>query len=67
MRRAAEALHAPVAARWDAQHRGDEIHLVHGSDLYSDGPPPKETDILLEGVAVHGELKAWLRRKAQCG
>ncbi|WP_156949325.1 hypothetical protein [Mesorhizobium sp. WSM1293] len=41
---------------------GDEIHLVHDSDLCPDEPHPKETDILLEGVAVHGELKAWLRR-----
>jgi hypothetical protein len=67
MRRTAEAFMRRSPRDGTLSIDGDEIHLVHGSDLYPDGPHPKETDILLEGAAVHGELKAWLRRKAQCG
>lgn len=62
---ALERARAQVAARWAGMLSidGDEIRLVHGSDLYPDGPHPEETDILLEVGALYGELKVWPRRQ----
>ena len=62
---ALERARAQVAARWASTLSidGDEIRLVHGSDLYPDGPHPEEADIVLEVGALHGELKAWPRRQ----
>lgn len=62
---ALERARAQVAARWVSTLSidGDEVRLVHGSDLYPDGPHPEEADILLEVGALHGELKAWPRRQ----
>ncbi|MDR6306023.1 hypothetical protein GGQ85_003751 [Nitrobacter vulgaris] len=62
---ALERARAQVAARWASTLSidGDEVRLVHGSDLYPDGPHPEEADILLEVGALHGELKAWPRRQ----
>ncbi|WP_316191851.1 MULTISPECIES: phospholipase D family protein [unclassified Bradyrhizobium] len=58
---ALEQARAQVAARWAGTLSidGEDIRLVHGSDLYPNGPHPEETDILLEVGALHGELKAW--------
>lgn len=63
--KALERARSQVAARWASTLSidGDEILLVHGSDLYPDGPHPEEADILLEVGALHGELKAWPRRQ----
>lgn len=62
---ALERARAQVAARWASTLiiDGDEVHLVHGSDLYPDGPHPEEADVVLEVGALHGELKAWPRRQ----
>lgn len=62
---ALERARAQVAARWASTLciDGDEIRLVHGSDLYPDGPHPEEADIVLEVGALHGDLKAWPRRQ----
>ncbi|WP_372398695.1 phospholipase D family protein [Azospirillum sp. HJ39] len=62
---ALERARAQVAARWSGTLSidGDEIRLVHDSDLFPHGPHPEETDIVLEVGALHGELKAWPRRQ----
>ena len=62
---ALERARAQVAARWGSTLRidGDQIRLVHGSDIYPDGPHPEESGILLEVGALYGGLKAWPRRQ----
>lgn len=62
---ALERARAQVAARWGSTLSidGDQIHLVHGSDFYPDGPHPEEAGILLEVGTMYGGLKAWPRRQ----